>query len=150
MVMLLQSTAFVTNENREVTLMRNLIAAVLAVGAFLVASVATANASSHGLMPAELTFLQALQWETEHFFAHIGYTYEALRTTISSPALGWAMMDEQVACSSAGWLTTWLFGTALKSLLTFGTFVGGLLAFIGWVFYRAERARIVTPRLATG
>jgi len=98
--------------------------AALIAGALMLATTVAASASSHGAMPAGLNFVQKANWEIEHYVIHMTLTYQAIQAGISSPKLGWFLLNAQTLCARQGDLTSHLFDTAEHAL---GTFIDSLL-----------------------
>ena len=99
--------------------MRRFATSAFIASALLLVTAGVASASSHGAMPAGLSFLQVMQWELEHFGLHLQMIYQAIQTMFVSPSLGWDMLSDQSLCADQGNLTSHLFDTALHALMTF-------------------------------
>ena len=110
--------------------MRRFGTAVLLAGAVLLASVGVASASSHGAMPAGLSFTDMVVWEVQHYAIHMQLTAQAIQTWFVSPQLGWDLLDGQSLCSSQGRLTELLFDTGTHALESFFSTII-VLAWIG-------------------
>ena len=92
---------------------------VILAGAVLLAMASLAEASSHGGMPASLSFLQIVQWELVHFAIHLQLTLEAIcMIWLVSPSYGWDLLVDQSRCAELGNLTSHLFDTVIHALMT--------------------------------
>jgi hypothetical protein len=78
-----------------------------------------ANASSHGLMPANLFFWEMVNWQLVHFRLHIDFVYAALTMTVTSPQTAWMLLSNQTLCAGTSPWTAFLFGSPGMSLVTF-------------------------------
>lgn len=101
--------------------MRRFGTAALLAGAVLLASAGIAQASSHGAMPSNLGFVDAVLWEFQHFGMHMSMTFQAIQVWVVSPEAGWSLLDGQALCADQGQLTGHLFDTGMHALLSFAT-----------------------------
>jgi hypothetical protein len=99
--------------------MRNLATAALAALVITGVTVSAAFASSHGAMPSGLSLWDQMVWEVEHYVLHMQLTFEAIRTWLVFPQLGWDLLNSQTLCAEQGRMTEHLFDTGMHALETF-------------------------------
>jgi len=131
--------------------MRRLRAAVLLAGAVLLATTGVASATSHGDIPAGLSFANTAVWEIQHFAIHMSLALQAMQTWFVSPGLGWALLGEQALCASITPFTGLLFGSAWGALATFllTTTLGVMLTvWLTFTFWRIVTQMPARPTVA--
>ncbi len=105
--------------------------------ALLCATLPTWASMHAGVQPTD--FLGLMAYEFEHFLMHMGMVANALSALGTSPAMVFALLQDQSVCASLSPVVGLLFRTPVFALLTFALAFGGLSFIVFTMAHRATR-----------